>query len=500
MPHKQIDFSARIVIALASALLGLSSVTAQPAPPAEQNQPVEAPAVSEPYTLEDLGVTVLLPDDTVVDTQFVPGGRTKAVLKSPDNTWVVQIFNAVSSDTTLTIPEVLDNFEDQRRAGLKGYQDANPGMFRGANPKFYTEDERGKSPLVVSGRLNPENLTIGGEPAGRFYCDTPLIEPNIVTGYTVFRKSPGTFIIFQLDCLDKSFAASQRVYETIVASVTFEDAEQANAERATALLAGKSFLESISTEDLEAVLSEEPVFYRFYKPAPTGLPSDATEIGWQRVQMRLGQRGELEPGKPKSSWTSADREVGFLVKIDGQFRFGRNEVEMYAAYFLDRNRTNEAISTMTRNRVNGELVAERVITVIRRDRMMTLSSVQTASPAETRDWSVPDEYISRVELELLPRLVGLKNPDNSPTEFDFGYFHFNVENQRLQLRRDKFSNLDLVTGWEYRSEPGPRIPAVDATLDNEGNLIRRELADGTIMESIEPERLRELQGDAPTKP
>ena len=498
MPYINADFCARCLTVCIACTFALASDAAQPAPEPSQPQAVEAPAVSDPYSLEDLGVTVLLPDDTVVDTQFVPGGRTKAVLKAPDNTWVVQIFNAVSSNTTLTISEVLDNFEEQRRSGLRAYQNANPNWFRGANPKFFTEDDRGRSPLVVSGRLDPEQLTIGGQPAGRFYCDTPLIEPNIATGYTVFRRTPGTFIIFQLDCLDKSFARSRQVYETIVASVTFEDPEQTNAERATALLAGKRFLESVSNEDIEAVLSDEPAFYRFYKPAPTGLPSDATEIGWQRVQMRRGQRGELEPGKPKSNWTAADREVGFLVRIDGEFTFGRNQIEMYAAYFLDRERTNEAISTMTRNRVNGELVAERVVTVIRRDRMMTLSSVQTASPAETRDWSVPEEYISRVELELLPRLVALKTPADSPTEFDFGYFHFNVENQRLQLRRDKFSNLNLVKGWEYRSEPGPRIKAVEATLDTDGNLIRRELADGTVMESIEPERLRELQSSAPT--
>ena len=499
MPHLSVGLYARSLFAASTLVAAVTTGSAQTSPQPEPTDPPEAVAVIEPYTLEDLGVTVLLPEDTVVDTQFVPGGRTKAVLTAPDRTWVVQIFNAVSSNTTLTIPEVLDNFEEQRRAGLKAYQDANRGWFRGADPRFYTDDDRGKSPLVVSGRLDPDVLTIGGVPAGRFYCDTPLIDPNIATGYTVFRRSPGNFIIFQLDCVDEAFASSRQAYETIVASVRFEDPEQANAERATALIAGKAFLESVSNEDIEAVLSDEWRYYRFYTPAPTGLPTDATEIGWQRVQIRLGQRGELEPGKPKSNYTAADREFGYLVLMEGEFEFGRNEVEMFAAYFLDRERTNEAVSTMTRNRVNGDLIAERVITVIRRDRMMTLSSVQTGSPAETRDWSVPDEYISRFELEVLPRLVASKTPEGSPTEFDFGYLHFNVENQRLQLRRDQFSNLDLATGWRYRSEPGPRIKPVESTLDAKGSLLRRVLANGTIMEAIEPERLRELQGNVPNK-
>lgn len=468
-----------------------------PQPAIEQPQePIRPVPVVDPYTLHDLGLTVLLPEETIVDTQFVPGGRTKSVLKAPDNTWVIQIFNANSSDTNLTITEVLNNFEEQRRAGLQAYQNANPRMFQGADPKLYTDDARGKSPLVVSRRMDPPNLTIAGQQAGRFYCETPLINPNIVTGYTVFRRKPGQFIIFQLDCMDKSFPNAHRVYETIIASATFEDPEAENAERATALIAGRNFLETVSNEDIEAVLSDEPRYYRIYKPAPTGLDSDATEVGWQRVQMRLGQRGEVDPTHTRDRWTAADREYGYLVKFDAVITQQGITYESRASYFLDRNRTNEVISILNRAIEKDRPTWSINMTVIRRGSMLTLSSVQTASPSETRDWTVPDEYISRVELELLPLLVALKNPDNSAVEYDFGYFHFNINNRAIQIRRDKFSNTDLMSGWEYITQPSPNGQSISAVLNKEGELIRRRTPDGIVTEEITLDRLREIRKDS----
>src|SRR5690606_20677331 len=214
-------------------------------------------------------------------------------------------------------------------------------MFDGATPDLYTDDALGRSPLVVAGRMEPDQLTIGEQGAGRFYCETPLIRPNIVTGYTVFRQSAGTFIIFQLDCVSEVFPKAKQTYETIVASATFENSEAARVERATAILSGKAFLASISNEDIEAVLLDEPVYQRLYKPAPTGLPSDAEELGWQRMQIRIGQRGELDPRKPKNQWTSADREFGYLVKTEGQIFNQGMEFEIQAVYFLDRERINE---------------------------------------------------------------------------------------------------------------------------------------------------------------
>jgi hypothetical protein len=298
-----------------------------------------------------------------------------------------------------------------------------------------------------------------------------------------------------VDCGKEAFSESRKAYELIVASATFENSDEANAERATALLAGKMFLSSVSNEEIEAVLQEEPIFQRLYKPAVTGLPADATEIGWQRIQVRRGQRGELEPGKPKDRWTSADREFGYLVQIDGQVRQRNDEFETQAVYFLDRERRNEAISITNRQRVDGQVVWSGTTTVIRRGTMMTLSTTQTAQPVETRDWSVPEEYISRVELELLPRLVALKTPEGSTAEFDFGFLHFNINNQRLQLRRDKFTNVDLVAGWQRISQPGPQQPEISETLDINGDLIRRELPGGVLVETIDGEELRKLQSN-----
>ncbi len=452
--------------------------------------------VADSYTVPELGVTVLLPPNTQAESQFIAGGRAKAVLRDPDNTWVIQIFNAVSANTNLTIPEILDNFEQQRRDALRGYVDANPRMFDGADPKNFTDDERGRSPLVVAGRMGPDQLTIGEGRlgAGRFYCETPLISPNIVTGYTVFQQRPGSFIIFQLDCVKSAFPNSKGIYETIVASAVFENSEQARAERATAILAGKAFLASISNEDIEAALLEEPIYQRVYKPAPTGLPSDAEELGWQQIQIRTGQRGELDPRKPRSQWTSADREFGYLVKTDGQITSQGRQLELQAVYFLDRERRNEAISIHNTVRRDGRVILKSETTVIRRNKMMTCTFNQTGQETQTLDWALQDGYISLVELMLLPRLVAMKTPEGSQADFDFGFYHFHINRTDVLLRRDRFSNVNLAAGWEHTIKQGPDDAEFRQTLDIEGNLIRRILSDGIVVENVTAEEIRAIHG------
>ncbi len=428
-----------------------------------------ATAVSEPFDVPSLGLSLLLPPDAKASVRS-GAGKTTAQIQPADDTWLMQVFNLTSSKRTLTIDDVLDSIVAQRRAA----QEQTPQLV-----------------VEFFGRMGPDELTIAGTGAGRFYCHLPGEKDQWTTGYTVFQTGPGQFIVMQLSCSGELFRDARNAYETIIASAEFRDMTEVHAEQHAALLAGSRFLEGVTREDIEAVLDDEPAFFRVYKPATTGATDDAEEIAWRRVQLRLGQLGEVNPEKPQHEWTREDREFGYLARVDALAEQDGITYESRAIYFLSRDRSRETCSiwnTIT----NGELDNHFNTTIIRNGRRMTVKTMQKGQGVDVREDMLPEVgYISKFELEVLPLLVARKALQDSPATFDFAFYDYNLAHESLTTRRDRFSNID-IRGWTYETIPARRDEEVRAVLDEQGRLRRRDMPTGQVIEPIEYDRLVRL--------
>ncbi|TVQ81172.1 MAG: hypothetical protein EA380_02290, partial [Phycisphaeraceae bacterium] len=300
-----------------------------------QNQPNRAPrpAAQEPVPIElsqtptelrAIGLNLFLPIDTNVRTEFIAGGQSKTVIQPMDSTWVVQVFNSISRDKNLTPSAALDAIIDQRKSEFE--------VRRGQT--------RTRSLIEDFDRI--DDLQFSDKEAARVYLRRPDDPSYPVTGYTIVRTEPGEFVIFQLDTPTDALPRTRVMYETIIASARWIERREADESRRFAARSAIRFMQTVTTEDIEAVLTDSPVHLRVYRPRPGGHQSDAEEIGYQIVEVRKGQAGEVDPRRARTSWGPAEREWGFLATINARTLMPDAVVNSRAIAFLSRDRQNES--------------------------------------------------------------------------------------------------------------------------------------------------------------
>ncbi len=450
--------------------------------PGDASEPRPAGVVefeTAPLPIPELGVELHLPHHVYIDGHYFAGGRKRVRVAS--NKWTLQIYSAATPDTTLTTEEVIDSFIAQRQA---------------SNISAFDLD---KTDLEKSGRLPVEveredKLKISGRTASRAYMHFPNQSNGMKAGYTVFKnQATGDFLVFQFDALEKEFAGVQSVYETIVATAKFIEPDAGKlVAQAASVRAGDAFLDRVTPEDVESVLPDGPVYLRVYTPAPGGAESDAKEIAYQKVDIRKGQLGELDPERPRQAWKEdgPEHEWGFIVRVDGRFLHDQQVIDMRAIMWLSRDFDRESAAVTTtasvltqtrdgRTKQSFQTLLERV------GERLTVNDLKPGMQPEVRDWvAPPDAYIPGVLLYLLPRLVIHERLEAS----DLGFYHYNMQTSGISIRRDTFKKSAF--GWErLEARTADSTGVFRSTYTHEGELVRNEWPNGTVMEPIEQARL-----------
>lgn len=486
------NYRLAVFILIVSALTGTPPVSAQrSAPdPAPANQELMVPLAETPYEAPALGLSIYLPEDSVVTSQAVTVGTGRMTVQPRDNEWLLQVYNQRSTNKTLTLEEVLDSIIAQRQ---QTEANAQSNVAKLIDPKT-------RKPLVSQPFDRTDALTVNDVPAARVYMGFQHVKGDTqpVTGYTVFHTAPGEFVIAQLDTLEAEFADARRVYETILATSIFTDMTDIHAQRAATVLAGVQLMGSITNQDIDAILeSLSPVFVRIYEPATTGLADDATEVAWQRVEIRKGQLGELNPRKQPVDFSPTEREFGYLALITAAFvSSDGSSVQMDARYFLTFDRDSETwfVQNVVRtpasetNRTPQTTVVEQ--TVVREGTRLTASVMTEGAPPVTTEFDLPEEgYISKIEQLLLSRLVATRNLAGV-----FGFYTYDSRLDQVVLRRDIYEKSNLGT-WTVRSRDTENAQETVADYDAKGVLIRQMLPSRRIAEPIEPDRLLRIWRD-----
>lgn len=466
----------------------------EPAPASAPTPTGPAPIVEladRPLDLKAFGMTMRLPVGSEVEIAGV-ALDTKASIKSSSdpkkNRWLLQIYASVTREPDLTTAKVLDNIFAQRRTGEAGI---NPAT---------------RKRIQIRQFDRVDNLEINGQRASRGYLDTPELSKNIATGFTVFNPNPGLFIIAQFDCPSGNLEQDRPIIETALATVGFRDQTAENAARAQGLTEAKELLGSLTPERLDAALLSAPILLRVYRPAfPGSTDSEPIELGYQKISIRKGQRGEVNAGRARTSWSVSQREFGYLVDIDARGLILAKDrsidrvLDSKSISFLSTDLENELCSIINVIK-RGSDSDTYVQTIIRNGDRMTVStegpSAGGQEPVRHEFSQMPTGYISAVELAMLPSLVvQAYSKDGTRRAAALNFYHFDSATSKLTTRRDEFEP-DAgggAGGWTWTSHPYNAEPnrTVISILDSKGMLMRRE-ADGVVTEPIERDALRAL--------
>ncbi len=481
--------------ALLAPTLPAASASQSSPPPTQERTP--APILTEPFNIDDLGLRLTLPADVAASSASIPGGRTTTTIlpaaTEPDadeQRWIIRIYNVATADVSLTPADALNRFLAQRRATVE----------RDPHSRFRVLEQTGS---------DDDPLRVGSQQlkAARAYAAT-TVSDAFFAGYTVVETATGSFIVFQLtsaapaQLTDDGFTHPHRaLFESIVASMEAEDPIESQAETMLRFETGAGLLQKFTADDLTKAINaiDEPVFLRFYRPGPTGAASDAEEIAFQKIEFAVGQLGQLQDGLPRDRWSPKQREFGFIVTVTARTQTGPLRADSTARYFLNNTMDEEFWSTTTTTQravERGRTVSSAAVeTFVRRGPAITVSIDEAAAPPWTRDWNLAHNrgtryYIPRVTLYLLPHLVADRFADE-PTTLDAAFYAYDSSLRRLTRRTDSFDNLDS-SGWTHISAPSPESGNTTTTLNSDGELVSRELANGIIVERTTPERLRRI--------
>lgn len=438
---------------------------------------IPALRTDEPYAIPNLGLSVYLPEESVVDLSRLEGGRTTVVVtpQGDEQTFVFQIMQSVSADRSLELAEAVRNIVEQRRT-------------------FHTgKDPRGRTVSTVRVFDPDDNLLIGQHPAQRVYLDVPPDVTVPVTGYTVFHTGPGQFVIFQMDCPVSLFPKVRALYELMVASVQFKDPAELGTDRATALLSGQALLQKFNASDYDAALDKGPVYFRLYSPNPSGDSKYDEEIGYQRVQMLSGRAGDLDAARPESRWTEADKQPGYIVRVEARALAAGTVVDSVSHYFLSADRATElwSITMVVRKGSDSEQWIE---TGIRRENRLTVKTTRSGQEPTDANWSpLPEAYLSRVDSYMLPRLAARAGMTGV-----FGFYTYDSNLAKMTLRRETFAPTSNAGGgakgsaFTLTTMPSENSRPTITELDEHGLILRRANPDGQIMEPIDQPTLKKL--------
>ncbi|MEM8835169.1 MAG: hypothetical protein AAGD00_05040 [Planctomycetota bacterium] len=471
----------RALFGILTALLTLAPAAAQ-ATDDERGRVINPPQLSDrPYVIDALDVMVRAPKDALIHLEGMQGAKSVVSFtpQTAQDGWNIIIKNSISSDKSLTLTQVLDAIVQQHADRFPRFNASNRQRIGSLSRAF--------------GRL--ENYRFDDRPAARVYID--LIDAELpndqrdmaypVHGYTVIKTGPGQFLIFELSSTAATFDDRNRMlYEMVVATTQFTDeGADSDADRVMAILAAQKLGERHLTRDtLDDLITKDGTadFYRIYRPGPTGKAQDDQEVAWRKVTLRRGQRGELNPAKRRVNWTTSEREFGYLLQIDARAFWSDVVVDSRGIYWLSTDRTEEQWRLTNEVTRAGESQAFEQ-TFIRRDRRLTVQTIQPGQPIESIDYDLPENgYLSKIEAHVLPTLIA---QSRLPGEYAFYQFDSNLG--KVTLRRDVYERA--ADSWVLTSRPSDGALPNITTLERNGKILKEELSNGTVMTPSTRDRL-----------
>lgn len=473
-------------LALALLVAGVA-LTASPSLSQTKKQPADKSVQmiefgDDPVSLESVGLTVPIPVGARSEQTRV-GERASLKITDERRTWQVNIQTPQSQEAGASAESFLEEFVINLFASTGQVYDATPNE---------------KAKLIAYKALIVDPLTAvktaGGVDAQRIYVRLPPEDSKkstaVIRGYVVIKCGEKQFISFELVTPEAEFPRSRKVFETMLAAATVEDATLVNAQRQVAIEAGSKIFDSLDATRMQEVIAAcGERWERLYEASETGSTTDDKEIGYRRVRASVG-KGPLE---------SAGAPQGYLVQIDARVLLPNDYVcDSQGVFFMtpDRRRENWTVTNTIRDL--NPIKDKRKKSATTREvgaRDGTSLSIHVEGDAGKSDFVKPKiegaGYISQVEAWLLPQILV-----RSGISAEFAFYSYRAEPQQILFRRDDVKqSADKPDVWTVSTRLSRSGSEQVTTLNSKGEVIRTRLGNGSMWEPISFAQLKRLWDD-----
>jgi len=427
----------------------------------------------EKYRLDVVGLVMSLPEGAQAQSTSI-GGRQNVQIVPKETNWVLNVQTPRTSNAEATI-------EDAAEKTITLLQ-GSVGVL----------DPDQKSVLETEARLIERNdhIKLAGGPASRFYISLPNPDKTrIVKGYTIFKPTSQQYVVFELITSEIEFPKVKSIYETVIGTASFADSEAVMAERGIFVKAGAAFLAGLTEADYVQAMHDNKIWQRLSKPAPTGAPLDAEEIGYRGIRFWRGRRGEVDPAKPKASYGTSEQEEGYLCSIEGRTKVRTQWADTTQIYFLSTDRQSETWSIkMVAHDENGREIGGAKETGARDGTNLTIVTTEKGRSVQTVSPPVPEGYVSQFESFLLPRLLIRRKMQTTTGLYCW------MTNKSVSFRKDDCSREGGGRGtvWTIKTTFRDDESKQTYTFNDKGDLIRGEVEAVGVWEPMEPHQIQKL--------
>ena len=474
---------------------------------------------TDPIRVEAIGLSMYAPEGASVSSEMLagtsittiaPAGATRTNLP-----WIISVQSRTTTNTKLDLKTVADQTQaqmlntaaenvisvspDDARNIAKSALSSTDGTIQTKDIVASPSDGKSSATLLLREPEAGKTLSIGGttNPIAieRYYVQFPPspTAPNadpVIRGVTIAKISPTQFVTFELHTTLPRWTEARRMYETVVASASFDNPEQAATQRASLVKAGTRLFEQVTEDELVSLVENQPdTWERIYRPSPTGKRTDDQEVGYRRVKSVFGPRTLVDKSAGANRGVLG-QDKGLILQMDARFLDGETIVDSQSVFFMSLDRREETWSIA--NAVRDPATKQSTVHRERGARTDKTMSVILESPGQEPKSILPqiagDGYISRVESFLLPRLLVKKQMATA-----FGFYSYRSEAQTIQFRRDVLIQPKKDgEPWRITSRLGEGQPEQSMLVDKDGRTIRSTLPGGVISEPIELKELLEL--------
>lgn len=344
-----------------------------------------------------------------------------------------------------------------------------------------------------------EPREISGRNAQLCFLELPMGDNEpVINGWLIVPTGERLFLILSTLSTPATFDQDRRMFEAMFSTIHVRSTEELAQRRMTKLKAGRTFLESIQPEQLRELVGRQ-IWTRVYRPANDARNQGEQEIGYAHMQIREGRRGELNPERPENTYSREERLEGLFVRIQGRV-IGDLEREVYfdsiALYWMAWDQSSEAWSVRGTQRQREASVTEAEtglrLPASTGNPRPTLTVIHTTSSLrEPYEWSVPDSYLSQALGPLIGQLLPMN--DQAPRELAYYHYHNAQGTPQLTQRIDEWSPLEDGSGrWRLTTRMGADGRPIENFYGEDRMLLRREMPNGVVVESITLPELRRL--------
>ncbi|MBX3374346.1 MAG: hypothetical protein KF817_10970 [Phycisphaeraceae bacterium] len=453
---------------------------ARVAPPPDPAR-IDAMLSAEPTVLEGLGVAIRVPVEAVVEHQ----GSGQASMLVAIERDVIPLWSMRLQAMASTLDEPTPRAQIEHLIASRRQQ--------------------GSAIEVVA-----SEPFAAGERDGWFCWIVQSVElvDRMVFGWFCLPIGARDYLVLSAQVAFDGFPAARPMIEAAARTIRATDAADLVAERRAGLERGRLVLQTITPERLRALVGFDQ-WYRVYFPAGAAAPAgqaggptiraDDQELGALRLRVEEGPLGAVNPQRAPSQYAPDERQNGFIVRV--QTRFGDAEtgavLDTEAIYWMAFDQGEESWSLRATERLGARTRSEAVTGVRSRssasDPAGTLIIVSTGRgtrPRQVLERAVPEVYLS----QALRWVLGMLLPRGDQSIDLLTYCaEASAEEIIIALREDRWSPLRGMTPrWEHRTTPRRGGQSTRSLHAADGSLQRREHADGSVMEPIDLDRLRDL--------